>query len=69
MWQNLSQSFEELDNKIIELIETDIKYEGYISKQWTKSKKMKPYGGKRIPTNTSWNDIDSITDEARQKFN
>ena len=30
---------EELDDKIIELIETEIKYEAISQKQWTKSKK------------------------------
>ena len=59
---------EELDDKIIELIETEIKYEGYISKALKKKKKMKRMEEKRIPANIDWDDIDSIATEARQKF-
>lgn len=59
---------EELDDKIIELIETEIKYEGYISKAMDQVAKMKRMEEKRIPANIDWNDIDSIATEARQKF-
>jgi len=59
---------EELDDKIIELIETEIKYEGYISKAMDQVVKMKRMEEKRIPANIDWDDIDSIATEARQKF-
>ena len=59
---------EELDDKIIELIETEIKYEGYISKALDQVEKMKRMEEKRIPANINWDDIDSIATEARQKF-
>lgn len=59
---------EELDNKIIELIETEIRYEGYISKAMDQVEKMKRMEEKRIPANIDWDDIDSIATEARQKF-
>ena len=59
---------EELDDKIIELIETEIKYEGYISKALDQVEKMKRMEEKRIPANIDWDDIDSIATEARQKF-
>ena len=59
---------EELDDKIIELIETEIKYEGYISKALDQVEKMKRIEEKRIPANIDWDDIDSIATEARQKF-
>ena len=59
---------EELDDKIIELIETEIKYEGYISKAMDQVAKMKRMEEKRIPANIDWDDIDSIATEARQKF-
>ncbi|SNE80567.1 tRNA uridine-5-carboxymethylaminomethyl(34) synthesis enzyme MnmG [Streptococcus pneumoniae] len=60
---------EDLDDKIIELIETEIKYEGYISKAMDQVAKMKRMEEKRIPANIDWDDIDSIATEARQKFN
>lgn len=59
---------EELDDKIIELIETEIKYEGYISKAMDQVAKMKRMEEKRVPANIDWDDIDSIATEARQKF-
>ena len=59
---------EELDEKIIELLETEIKYEGYIAKALDQVEKMKRMEEKRIPANIDWDDIDSIATEARQKF-
>lgn len=59
---------EVLDEKIIELIETEVKYEGYISKALDQVEKMKRMEEKRIPATIDWDDIDSIATEARQKF-
>ena len=47
---------EELDDKIIELIETEIKYEGYISKALDQVEKMKRMEEKRIPANIDWDE-------------
>ena len=66
--QFIGPAVEELDEKIIELIETEIKYEGYISKALDQVEKMKRMEEKRIPANIDWDDIDSIATEARQKF-
>jgi len=66
--QFIGPAAEELDEKIIELIETEIKYEGYISKAMDQVAKMKRMEEKRIPANIDWDDIDSIATEARQKF-
>ncbi len=59
---------EDLDAKLIELIETEIKYEGYINKALDQVEKMKRMEEKRIPSNIDWDAIDSIATEARQKF-
>ncbi|MDW8743405.1 tRNA uridine-5-carboxymethylaminomethyl(34) synthesis enzyme MnmG [Streptococcus suis] len=59
---------EELDAKTIELIETEVKYEGYIAKALDQVEKMKRMEEKRIPVDIDWDDIDSIATEARQKF-
>lgn len=59
---------EELDAKTIELIETEVKYEGYIAKAMDQVDKMKRMEEKRIPADIDWDDIDSIATEARQKF-
>ena len=59
---------EALSAKTIELIETEIKYEGYINKALDQVEKMKRMEEKRIPADIDWDDIDSIATEARQKF-
>ena len=59
---------EHLDDKVIELLETEIKYEGYINKALDQVAKMKRLEAKTIPKNIDWDAIDSIATEARQKF-
>ncbi|HGD4976686.1 TPA: tRNA uridine-5-carboxymethylaminomethyl(34) synthesis enzyme MnmG [Streptococcus agalactiae] len=59
---------EPLDSKVIELLETEIIYEGYIKKALDQVAKMKRMEEKRIPPHIDWDDIDSIATEARQKF-
>ncbi|HGD0556292.1 TPA: tRNA uridine-5-carboxymethylaminomethyl(34) synthesis enzyme MnmG [Streptococcus agalactiae] len=59
---------EPLDSKVIELLETEIKYEGYIKKALDQVAKMKRMEEKRILPHIDWDDIDSIATEARQKF-
>lgn len=59
---------EDLSAKTIELIETEVKYEGYIQKALDQVDKMKRMEEKRIPADIDWDDIDSIATEARQKF-
>lgn len=59
---------EDLDAKVIELLETEIKYEGYINKALDQVAKMKRMEEKRIPSSIDWDAIDSIATEARQKF-
>ena len=66
-WLSSDQLQRDLDDKIIELIETEIKYEGYISKSHGSGCQDETHGRKRIP-NIDWDDIDSIATEARQKF-
>ncbi|MCU9533830.1 tRNA uridine-5-carboxymethylaminomethyl(34) synthesis enzyme MnmG [Streptococcus sp. CSL10205-OR2] len=58
----------DLDDKQIEFIETEIKYEGYIKKALDQVDKMKRMEEKRIPKNMDWDALDSIATEARQKF-
>ncbi|KHD44611.1 tRNA uridine-5-carboxymethylaminomethyl(34) synthesis enzyme MnmG [Streptococcus hongkongensis] len=59
---------EDLSPKIVEMLETEIKYEGYINKAMDQVAKMKRMEEKRIPQNIDWDAIDSIATEARQKF-
>ena len=64
----IGEAPEVLDAKIIELIETEIKYEGYIKKATDQVAKMHRLEAKRIPKNIDWDALDSIATEARQKF-
>lgn len=64
----IGSAAEDLDAKTIELIETEVKYEGYIAKAMDQVDKMKRMEEKRIPADIDWDDIDSIATEARQKF-
>lgn len=57
-----------LDRTVIELIETETTYEGYIKKAMEQVEKMHRLEAKRIPKNIDWDAIDSIATEARQKF-
>ncbi|GBG96988.1 tRNA uridine-5-carboxymethylaminomethyl(34) synthesis enzyme MnmG [Lactococcus termiticola] len=59
---------EALDRTVIELIETETIYEGYIKKALEQVEKMHRLEEKRIPKNIDWDAIDSIATEARQKF-
>ncbi|WP_303972419.1 tRNA uridine-5-carboxymethylaminomethyl(34) synthesis enzyme MnmG [Streptococcus merionis] len=66
--QFIGPAEEELSTRTIELLETEIKYEGYIAKALDQVAKMKRMEEKRIPADIDWDDIDSIASEARQKF-
>ena len=59
---------ENLDAKIIELLETEIKYEGYISRQMEQVDKMNRLEKKKMPEGIVYADIDTLSAEARQKL-
>ncbi|MHC9533586.1 tRNA uridine-5-carboxymethylaminomethyl(34) synthesis enzyme MnmG [Dellaglioa sp. L3N] len=58
----------ELDHRIIEQVEIQFKYEGYIKKAQEKVAKLKRMEAKKIPTNIDYDAIEGIATEARQKF-
>ncbi|NHI76109.1 tRNA uridine-5-carboxymethylaminomethyl(34) synthesis enzyme MnmG [Lactococcus petauri] len=64
----VGESSEKLDRTVIELIETEVTYEGYIKKAKEQVEKMHRLEAKRIPKNVNWDALDSIATEARQKF-
>ena len=64
----IGEAPEEIDRTVIELIETEITYEGYIKKAMEQVEKMHRLESKRIPKNMDWDKLDSIATEARQKF-
>lgn len=66
---------EEIDEKrkllprdVIEQVEIEIKYEGYISRQLRQVEQYKKMEKKKIPENLDYNDVPSLRIEARQKL-
>ena len=58
----------EYDKEIIEIVEINIKYQGYISKTENEVKKMLKLEEKQIPDDIDYNNVRNIATEARQKF-
>ena len=56
------------DKNILEQVEINIKYEGYIMKASREAEKMIRLEQKKIPENIDYNDIKNIASEARQKL-
>lgn len=59
---------EPLPDDVIEQVEIEIKYEGYISRQMKQVEQFKKMENKRIPYDIDYNDISSLRLEARQKL-
>ncbi len=56
------------DNDILEEVEIEIKYEGYIAKAYKEVEKMLKLEEKIIPEDIDYNDILNLASEARQKL-
>ena len=59
---------EPLPADVVEQVEIEIKYEGYIERQLRQVEQYKKMEKKRIPTDLDYNDITSLRLEARQKL-
>ncbi|MEY8442542.1 tRNA uridine-5-carboxymethylaminomethyl(34) synthesis enzyme MnmG [Lactobacillaceae bacterium 24-114] len=59
---------EELDRQVIEQVEIQLKYSGYIKKEEEKVARLKRMEEKRIPANIDYNKIDGLATEGRQKL-
>lgn len=57
-----------LPGDVIEQVEIEIKYEGYISRQLKQVAQFKKMESKKIPENLDYNDVKSLRLEARQKL-
>lgn len=66
--QFLAEPDEALEDKVIEQVEIQIKYEGYIKKALEKVDKLKRMEAKRIPENIDYEAINGLATEARQKL-
>lgn len=56
------------DVKILEEVEIEVKYEGYIAKAYKEAEKMLKLEEKLIPEDIDYNDILNLASEARQKL-
>lgn len=59
----------DLDEKIIEQIEIDVKYEGYIRRQMALIKEMRRLEVKKLPENMDYTQISGLRLEAQEKLN
>ena len=59
---------QELDRHVIEQVEIQLKYAGYIKKEEVKVERMKRMEAKRIPDDIDYGDIDGLATEGRQKL-
>ena len=59
----------EYDVDVLEEVEIDIKYDGYISKANKEAKKMLEYEKIKLDENLNYDDIPNLAKEARQKLN
>lgn len=67
--ENLKEYIEETDKKILEQVEINVKYEGYIKKTIKEAEKMIKDEKKMIPNDIDYNKIANLASEARQKLN
>ena len=54
--------------EILEEVEIEVKYEGYIAKVYKEAEKMKKLEEKQIPKDIDYDDILNLASEARQKL-
>jgi tRNA uridine 5-carboxymethylaminomethyl modification enzyme len=66
--QQLAPADEPLSKDVIEQVEIQIKYEGYIEKSLQQVEKMKKMESKKIPENIDYDAINGLATEARQKL-
>lgn len=66
---DLKSYIDEDDEKILEQVEINIKYEGYIKKTIKDAEKMLKDESKMIPKDIDYNKIPNLASEARQKLN
>ncbi len=68
MLSEIDEGRKPLPKDVIDQVEIEIKYEGYITRQLRQVAQFKKMEKKRIPDNLDYNDIGSLRLEARQKL-
>ena len=59
----------EFSDEVMEQVEINVKYEGYIKKEIEEAKKMLDLDNKKIPDDIDYNKIHNLASEAKQKLN
>lgn len=67
--KSIDKTRPELDPNIFEQVEIEIKYEGYIQKQFKQVEQMKKLEVKQLPNDFDYNEIEGLRLEAREKLN
>jgi tRNA uridine 5-carboxymethylaminomethyl modification enzyme len=68
-WQNIRSLIDiPYSDEVLEQVEIETKYAGYIRKARTQALKLESMDEKIIPENINWDEIDNIALEAREKF-
>ena len=68
-YKNLPNRDESLAEEVIQQVEIELKYSGYIERQEVEVEKFREMEGKRIPDWIDYNNVPSLRTEARQKLN
>ena len=64
---NLNVEYNDI-HSVLEQVEIEIKYEGYIHKSLQQAEKMRSYDSRKIPYNINYDEIDNIAIEAKEKL-
>ena len=67
--KNYFNAYEDIPYDILETIETDIKYEGYLKKEFENIEKAKKLEEKLLPSDIDYSTIYGLRLEARDKLN
>lgn len=67
--QEIDTDPQDLDRGIIEQVEIQIKYEGYIKKEMTQIEQFKKLEARKIPLDLDYNQLTGLRNEAKQKLN
>ena len=66
--KKLAKSPDPLQPKVIQQVEIEIKYEGYISRQLKEIKKFKDLERIKIPENFNYNTVHGLSNELKEKL-
>jgi tRNA uridine 5-carboxymethylaminomethyl modification enzyme len=66
--ENLTQGYGDLKEEVLEQVEIEIKYDGYLKRQKDQVEKYKKLEEKRLPESIDYSGMQSLSKEAREKL-